>query len=54
MSPYARLRRAVLAYAEALKRYALLGSAWTEHSDELDMLWDAVLDATTPEEETHS
>ena len=42
---FERLRAAVKAYAEGLKRYALFGSAWVEHSEELDELWAAVLDA---------
>lgn len=50
-SNYARLRRAVLAYAEALARYALLGNAWLDAAPELDELWAAVLDAAAPEPE---
>jgi hypothetical protein len=46
---YARLRRAVLAYARALEAYGIMGEAWVEHSEELDELWNAVLDACQPE-----
>jgi len=46
---YARLRRAVLAYAKALEAYGLFGNAWVEHSEELDILWAAVLAACEPE-----
>jgi hypothetical protein len=42
---YQRLRAAVVAYDRALRAYGLLGQAWVEHSDELDRLWTAVLDA---------
>jgi predicted phosphohydrolase len=52
MTAYARLRRAVLAYAEALKRYGAFGSTWVGHAEDLDELWDAVLQATTPDETT--
>jgi predicted phosphohydrolase len=48
-SQYARLRRAVLAYARALEAYGLFGQAWVEHSEELDRLWQDVLDAAKPE-----
>lgn len=51
MSPYARLRAAVLAYAEALKRYAAFGSAWMEETPELDRLWADVLEAAEAEPE---
>jgi hypothetical protein len=39
------LRDAVLAYDRALQAYGLLGAPWVEHSNELDQLWQAVLDA---------
>lgn len=45
---YARLRRAVLAYAAALSAYGAFGDAWVEHSEELDELWDNVLAACEP------
>ena len=56
MSAYNRLRRAVLAYADALKKYAQFGSAWMEEAPELDTLWADVLSAAEPEfepEESH-
>lgn len=46
---YARLRAAVLAYAEALQRYAAFGDVWAEPAPDLDELWADVIDATTPE-----
>ena len=49
-TPYARLRAAVLAYAAALNRYgALASTGWVEQSEELDELWNAVLDACEAE-----
>ena len=42
---YQRLCAAVDAYDQALRAYGLLGSAWVEHSDELDRLWTEVLEA---------
>ena len=42
---FERLRDAVKAYDQALRAYGLMGSAWIEHSDELDNLWNAVLRA---------
>jgi len=42
---YRRLHDAIAAYDRALRAYGLLGNAWIEHSDELDDLWYAVLDA---------
>jgi len=56
VSAYNRLRRAVLAYADALKKYAQFGSAWMEEAPELDTLWADVLSAAEPEfepEESH-
>jgi len=46
---YARLRRAVLAYARALEAYGLLGAPWVEHSERLDELWQDILTAAEPE-----
>jgi hypothetical protein len=43
------LRDAVLAYDRALQAYGLLGAPWVEHPDELDRLWQAVLDAARAE-----
>ena len=40
-----RLCAAVDAYDRALRAYGVLGDAWVDHSDELDRLWAAVLDA---------
>jgi hypothetical protein len=48
---FLNLRDAVLAYDRALRAYGLLGSAWVEHSDELDTLWTAVLRAARAIEE---
>lgn len=42
---FERLRDAVKAYADALQAYGVFGSAWVEHSEELDELWNAVLRA---------
>ena len=42
---YQRLRDAVDDYNRALRAYGLLGTAWIDHSDELDRLWAAVLEA---------
>lgn len=42
---YQRLRAAVDDYNRALQAYGLLGTAWIDHSDELDDLWAAVLEA---------
>lgn len=49
---YRRLREAVLAYAEALRKYAAFGSAWMQETPELDQLWAAVLEAAAPEPES--
>jgi hypothetical protein len=42
----------VLAYADALKRYASFGNAWTGETPELDELWNEVLAAAEPEPES--
>ena len=46
---YARLRRAVLAYAAALKAYGAFGETWVGEAPDLDELWAEVLAAAEPE-----
>jgi hypothetical protein len=51
---YARLRTAVLAYAEALKSYAAFGEVWVDPAPDLDDLWAEVLAAAEPEPDADS
>jgi len=46
---FPRLRTAVLAYAEALKAFGLMGEVWVDHSEDLDDLWADVLAACEPQ-----